>query len=72
MHHTLSALIMDEFADVPLGDTRLTRRLGQLAAAFADEPAAAIRKATGNWSQACAAYRFLDNERVTAAVVLIV
>jgi len=70
MQHTLSTLIMDEFADVPLGDKRLTRRLGQLAAAFAEQPAAAIPKATGNWSQACAAYRFLDNERVRAAAVL--
>jgi len=70
MQHTLSTRIMDEFVNVPLGDTRLTRRLGELAAAFAEQPAAAIPKATGNWSQACAAYRFLDNERVTAAAVL--
>jgi Transposase DNA-binding/Transposase Tn5 dimerisation domain len=70
MQHTLSTSIMDEFADVSLGDKRLSKRLGQLAAAFAHQPAAAIPKATGNWAQACAAYRFLNNERITASALL--
>lgn len=70
MQSILCASIMDEFANAPLGDQRLTKRLAQLAAAFARQPAAAIPKATGNWGQACAAYRFLDNDHVTSAAIL--
>jgi hypothetical protein len=63
-------LIMDEFAHAQLGDHRLTKRLGQLAADFAHQPQASIPMATGNWGQACAAYRFLDNDRVSPAAIL--
>lgn len=61
---------MDEFSQAQLGDQRLTQRLGQLAVAFAHQPAASISAATGDWGQACAAYRFLDNDHVTSAAIL--
>ena len=70
MQDAYSVSIMDEFANAPLGDKRLSRRLPQLAAALARQPQASIPKATGTWGQACAAYRFLDHTRFTPQDIL--
>jgi len=64
MHNISNASIMTEFSHAPLGDQRLSQRLGQLATAFAHQPHASIPTATGDWGQTCAAYRFLDNPKV--------
>jgi len=61
MQAPFSVSIMNEFANAPLGDERLSRRLPRLAEALARQPQASIPKTTGNWGQACAAYRFLDH-----------
>src|SRR5208283_4668780 len=62
--------IMNEFSDAKLGDQRLTERLCELALALAEQPDASIPMATGNWGQACAAYRFFDNGAVTFDEIL--
>lgn len=62
--------LMNEFRDAALGDRRLTKRLGQIASALAQQPDASIPMATGNWGQACAAYRFFDNPAVDFANLL--
>ena len=57
--------IVNEFAQADLGDKRLNQRLVKVATALARQPQASIPKATGNWGQACAAYRFLDHTTFT-------
>jgi len=64
MHNISEASIMTELSHASLGDQRLSKRLGQLVKAFAHQPRASIPTATGDWGQACAAYRFLDNPNV--------
>jgi Transposase DNA-binding/Transposase Tn5 dimerisation domain len=51
-------------------DRRLAARFADLLARWAARPADSIPQACGEWSQAKAAYRFLDNPRVTAAALL--
>ena len=51
------------------GDARLTQRLILLAANLAEHPEQSIPEALGKWSGAKAAYRFFDNEKVTAMAV---
>jgi hypothetical protein len=70
MHNIPDTSIMTEFSHALLGDQRLTKRLTRLATACARQPHALIPTATGNWGQACAAYRFLDNAHVTPAALL--
>jgi hypothetical protein len=65
MQEPFSISIMNEFANARLGDQRLSRRLLQVADALARQPQASIPKATGNWGQACAVYRFLDHTTFT-------
>jgi hypothetical protein len=48
-----------------LGDRRLSQRLVILASQLAADPSASIPKACGPWGQTKAAYRFLDNDKVT-------
>ena len=64
MHNISDASILTEFSHAPLGDQRLSKRLGQLAEAFAHQPHASIPIANGDWGQTCAAYRFFDNPHV--------
>lgn len=71
MQLKLGDTIVDEFAHTELGDQRLTKRLCQLAEAFAQQPQASIPKATGDWGQACAAYRLLDNDKVRPEDLLV-
>lgn len=63
MHHSTIS-IMDEFGDAELGDPRRRKRLQRLAQALAEQPAESIPQATGNWGQACGAYRFFDNKAI--------
>ena len=70
MQHITSLSIMDELINAGLGDQRLTKRLCQLAAAFAEQPDVSIPKATGSWGQTFAAYRFFDNDAVQFADIL--
>jgi hypothetical protein len=65
MQEPFSVSIMNEFAHARLGDQRLNQRLLHVAEAFARQPQASIPKATGNWGQACATYRFLDHTTFT-------
>ena len=59
-----------EFAGLDLGDTRLNdRRLG-IADALAAQPMSPISTACGDWSAVKAAYRFFDNDKVSAEKVL--
>ncbi len=59
-----------EFASLDLGDTRLNDRLVHIADAFAAQPMSPISRACGDWSAVKAAYRFFDNEKVSAEKVL--
>jgi len=56
--------IREEFMNAQLSDQRLNQRLGRIAEDFVQRPQASIPQASGDWGQACAAYRFFDNERI--------
>lgn len=64
MSNIFETSIVAEFHNASLGDQRLNKRLLLLAEAFARHPRASIPVATGDWGQACAAYRFLDHSHV--------
>jgi hypothetical protein len=53
-----------EFQQADLGDTRLNRRLGEIASDFAEHPGAAIPQACGTQKRTKAAYRFFENDLV--------
>lgn len=53
------------YATAKLPDVRLTRRLVQVASDLAATPDASIPKACGPWANTKAAYRLIENERVT-------
>ena len=55
-----------EFAGLDFGDTRLNDRLVHIADALASQPMSPISTACGDGSAVKAAYRFFDNERVSA------
>src|SRR5437870_13440513 len=59
-----------EYEGAALGDTRLNRRLVQLADALSAEPDASFPHASANDAELEATYRFLNNERVTAPEIL--
>jgi hypothetical protein len=50
-----------------LPDPRLNRRMGIILEDLASQPTDSIPQAAGQWGQAKAVYRFLDNDRVTPA-----
>lgn len=60
----------NEFADLHFGDKRLDERLAKVMRAFAEAPDQSIFLASAGRSQAKAAYRFLKNEKVNAALLL--
>ena len=62
-HHSWAE---DELRNADLGDRRLNRRLARLVGDLAAHPAASVPLACGSWPATKAAYRFWDNERVTA------
>jgi hypothetical protein len=59
-----------EFRDIDFGDLRLKRRLFDIAESFLDNPTDSINRAMENWSEAKAAYRFFDNEKVDSEQIL--
>lgn len=61
----------DEFAHVNLADARLNSRCQSVAAAMAAQPNVPINQACEDWADTKAAYRFFDNDKVTAARILL-
>lgn len=59
-----------EFSGLDLGDSRLNKRLINVADALASHPESTINAACGDWSSAKAAYRLFDNEKVSPEGVL--
>jgi hypothetical protein len=60
-----------EFAGLDLGDARLNKRARTLMERFAAKPTASIPEACDNWSETCAAYRFLGNDEVSWEGILV-
>lgn len=60
----------EEFANVNLKDTRLDNRCQALATAMTAQPNVPINQACEDWADTKAAYRFFDNEKVTAERIL--
>ena len=59
-----------ELADSLFADERLGKRFGQLLAQLASSPGGPIPFACQDWANTKAAYRFLDNDRVSEAEIL--
>jgi hypothetical protein len=57
-------------AHATLPDQRLNARWASVLACLAAKPADSIPQSAGNWAQAKATYRFLDNERVQQEALL--
>jgi Transposase Tn5 dimerisation domain/Transposase DNA-binding len=62
--------VLAETWSADLGDERLNRRLELMLRRLADQPEKSIPVALRGWSETQAAYRFFDNEKVTAEKVL--
>ena len=60
---------IDEFDDVELKDARLNRRCSELAGQLALQPQGSINQACEDWADTKAAYRFFDNDNVTAEAI---
>lgn len=58
-----------EFAAAQLPDQRHCKRLRMMAKSFAQKPTAPIPQACEGWSQAKAAYRFLENEAIEPGAI---
>src|SRR3974390_504180 len=58
-----------EFAKAQLPDGRHCKRLRMIVKAFAQKPTAPIPQACEGWSQAKAAYRFLENEAIEPGAI---
>jgi hypothetical protein len=59
-----------ETRSADLGDERLNRRLGLVLSRLAEQPEKSIPAASNGWGETQAAYRFLDNGKVTPEKVL--
>ena len=62
--------IRAELSGLDFGDERLNERQAILVDKLAANPKASLPAATGSWAELNAAYRFCDNNRVTAKKVL--
>jgi transposase Tn5 family protein/transposase-like protein len=62
--------VVTEVSSADLGDQRLNRRLELVLRRLADQPEKSIPASLRGWSETQAAYRFFDNEKVTAEKVL--
>jgi hypothetical protein len=62
--------IIEETKTADLGDKRLTTRLGRLLEMLSRKPEKSIPQTSNGWSETKAAYRFFDNESVTAEKIL--
>jgi hypothetical protein len=67
---TSSEWIRTELESVDIGDKRLNARVLRVIDTFWKQPQASIPKATGSWSEFKAAYRLLNNPKVTAEKIL--
>ena len=61
---------VEEFGQVDLKDERLNLRCQELVEALGQQPSAPINQACEDWADSKAAYRFMDNEKVTAERIL--
>jgi hypothetical protein len=59
-----------EFSGAVFPDQRLVKRLIKIASHFAQTPSGSLPKASGSWKDAKGAYRFFDNEGVSAQAIL--
>jgi hypothetical protein len=59
-----------EMLTANLGDERLNRRAARVLNRLADRPEGSVPSAFQSWSETLAAYRFFDNQKVTAEKVL--
>lgn len=62
--------VVSEISSAELGDERLNRRLETVLRCLAAQPDKSIPTASRGWGETQAAYRFFDNEKVTAEKVL--
>lgn len=62
--------IVEETKTANLGDKRLTIRLGNMLEMLSRKPAESIPTTSNGWGETKAAYRFFDNESVTAERIL--
>ena len=62
--------IRTELESVDIGETRLNARVVRVMDKFWKQPQASIPKAMGSWSEAKAAYRLLNNPKVTPEKIL--
>ena len=61
---------VEEFGQVDLKDERLNLRCQELAEDLGQQPTAPINQACEDWAASKAAYRFVDNEKVTPGKIL--
>lgn len=61
---------VEEFSAVDLKDKRLDRRCQALAEKLSKQPMASLNQACEDWADSKAAYRFVDNEKVSASKLL--
>jgi hypothetical protein len=61
-----------EFGECQFGDKRLTKRLIKIADSLANLPESSINQVCKNWSEAKAAYRFFENDKVDVPKILAV
>lgn len=66
----LDQWVKTEFRSVDLNDGRLNKRLISIMKSFCSLPNGSIPEATGIWSKTKAAYRFLNNKKVTHGNIL--
>lgn len=60
----------EEFAAVALNDVRLNRRCQVLASVLEQQPMVPLNQACEDWADTKAAYRFMDNPKVSPAAIL--
>jgi hypothetical protein len=65
-----AAWVVEEMKTVDLNDERLDRRLLEVLSQLGERPTASIPAACGGYAEMTAAYRLMDNERVTFDDVL--
>jgi hypothetical protein len=70
MRDALLGALDDEFEGADLGDPRLEARLLMLASALDDAPKASLAEVSKSVAEREAAYRFVENGRVTMAAVM--
>ncbi len=70
MGGTMSTWIEEEICTANLGDKRLNKRYGKLLEGFSKSPTESIPTSCKGWNETLAAYRFLNNEKVTFENIL--